>query len=147
MLALGIQYNDRNDSLESNDVRASYFFYFQSSVSSNKQYKFAHWFLIVQWQVREFERNGVNLTMSKREEMEKLKSQIDELSLQYVHNLNSDNSFILLSEPELVGMPPQFIKVSYQNFYHFTEFILLFISHLLASCFFSWIYYLYLHQS
>ncbi|XP_038984277.1 probable thimet oligopeptidase [Phoenix dactylifera] len=64
----------------------------------------------IQCLVREFERNGVNLTMSKRKEMEKLRSQIDELSLRYIQNLNGDNSFIPFSEPELAGMPPQFIE-------------------------------------
>ncbi|KAJ6809079.1 putative thimet oligopeptidase [Iris pallida] len=64
----------------------------------------------VQCLVKDFERNGVNLTLSKRIEMENLRSQIDKLSLQYVQNLNEDASFVLVSEPELAGMPPHFIE-------------------------------------
>ncbi|WOL03678.1 hypothetical protein Cni_G12398 [Canna indica] len=60
--------------------------------------------------VEEFERNGVNLTPSKKKELENLKTQIEGLSFQYVQNLNLDNSFLLLSESELSGMPLQFIK-------------------------------------
>ncbi|KAJ8466646.1 hypothetical protein OPV22_029198 [Ensete ventricosum] len=60
--------------------------------------------------VKEFERNGVNLTPSKKKELENLGARIEELSLQYVQNLSMDNSFLLLGEPELAGMPSQFIK-------------------------------------
>lgn len=51
--------------------------------------------------------------MSKRKELENLRSRIDKLSSQYIQNLNEDSSFLLLSEPEMAGMPPQFVKVGY----------------------------------
>ncbi|XP_065021146.1 probable thimet oligopeptidase isoform X5 [Musa acuminata AAA Group] len=60
--------------------------------------------------VKEFERNGVNLTPSKKKELENLGARIEELSLQYAQNLSMDNSFLLLGESELAGMPLQFIK-------------------------------------
>ncbi|XP_073299843.1 probable thimet oligopeptidase [Primulina huaijiensis] len=64
----------------------------------------------VQYLVRDFERNGLNLTSTKREELQRLRTQIDELSLRYIKNINDDNSFILLHEMELVGLPPDFLK-------------------------------------
>ena len=63
-------------------------------------------------QVKEFECNGVKLTQSKRKEMEKLKSCIDELNLKYIQNTNDFTKFLLLSEDELAGMPLEFLKVS-----------------------------------
>lgn len=69
------------------------------------------------WQVEEFERNGVCLNPSKKNELESLGKQIEELSFQYIQNLKMDNSFLLLSEAELAGMPLQFIEVSYCDFF------------------------------
>ncbi|XP_020083013.1 probable thimet oligopeptidase isoform X2 [Ananas comosus] len=63
----------------------------------------------VQCLVREFERHGVKLTLSKRNEMENLKSRIDELSLKYIENLNAGTKFVLLNEQELAGMPREFL--------------------------------------
>lgn len=63
-------------------------------------------------QVNEFERNGADLTSSKRKEMENLTSQIEKLSLEYIQNLNNDNNFLFFSEAELAGMPSEFIKVN-----------------------------------
>ncbi|XP_050206884.1 probable thimet oligopeptidase isoform X2 [Mercurialis annua] len=60
--------------------------------------------------VTEFERNGLNLTITKREEAQRLRAQIDELSLRYVQNLNDDSTFVLFSETELVGLPPEYLK-------------------------------------
>ncbi|CAL4972605.1 unnamed protein product [Urochloa decumbens] len=60
--------------------------------------------------VKEFERNGVKLSQSKRKEMEKLKSHIDELNLRYLQNLSDFTKFLLLSEDELAGMPFEFLK-------------------------------------
>lgn len=60
--------------------------------------------------VRDFERNGLNLTSTKREEMQRLRTQIDNLSFQYIQNLNDDNSFLLFSEAELAGLPLEFFK-------------------------------------
>lgn len=68
--------------------------------------------IIMLEQVKEFERNGVKLSQSKRKEMEKLKSHIDELNLKYLQNLNDFTKFLLLSEDELAGMPFEFLKVS-----------------------------------
>ncbi|KAM6555594.1 hypothetical protein CsatB_002613 [Cannabis sativa] len=60
--------------------------------------------------VKDFERNGLNLTSTKREEMQRLRTQIDDLSFQYIQNLNDDNSFLSFSETELAGLPPEFLK-------------------------------------
>jgi Zn-dependent oligopeptidase len=68
--------------------------------------------LIMVEQVKEFERNGVKLSQSKRKEMEKLKSHIDALNLKYLQNLNDFTKFLLLGEDELAGMPFEFLKVS-----------------------------------
>ncbi|CAI9093276.1 OLC1v1028741C1 [Oldenlandia corymbosa var. corymbosa] len=61
--------------------------------------------------VQDFERNGLNLPMTKREELQRLKTQIDELSMQYIRNLNDDQSYLLFTEIELAGLPPEFLKV------------------------------------
>lgn len=62
--------------------------------------------------MREFERNGAKLTQTKRKEMDKLKSHIDDLNLKYIQNMNDFTKFLLLSEEELAGMPLEFLKVS-----------------------------------
>uniref|UniRef100_A0A453G3M2 Peptidase M3A/M3B catalytic domain-containing protein n=1 Tax=Aegilops tauschii subsp. strangulata TaxID=200361 RepID=A0A453G3M2_AEGTS len=64
----------------------------------------------VQYLVREFERNGAKLTQTKKKEMEKLKSLIDDLNLKYIQNMNDFTKFLLLSEEELAGMPLEFLK-------------------------------------
>ncbi|XP_030449425.1 probable thimet oligopeptidase [Syzygium oleosum] len=64
----------------------------------------------IQFLIRDFERNGLNLATAKREEVQRLKSQIDELSCQYIRNLNDDCSYLLFSESELHGLPPEFLK-------------------------------------
>ncbi|PWA69772.1 zincin-like metalloprotease [Artemisia annua] len=63
-----------------------------------------------QFLVKDFERNGMNLTLTKREELQRLKAQIDELSMRYIRNLNDDNSFLLFDHSELLGMPLEFLK-------------------------------------
>ncbi|KAF5778218.1 putative neurolysin [Helianthus annuus] len=60
--------------------------------------------------VRDFERNGMNLTLTKREELQRLRAQIDELSRRYIQNLNDDNSFLLFDQSELLGLPLEFLK-------------------------------------
>ncbi|CAA6668038.1 unnamed protein product [Spirodela intermedia] len=60
--------------------------------------------------IRDFERSGVNLDSDKRKELDRLKSEIDDLSLLFIKNLTVDDSFLLFSESELAGMPPEFIK-------------------------------------
>ncbi|KAL0364273.1 UNVERIFIED_CONTAM: putative thimet oligopeptidase [Sesamum angustifolium] len=60
-----------------------------------------------QYLVQDFERNGLNLTSTKREELQRLRAQIDELSMRYIRNLNDDNAFLLFHDMELVGLPPE----------------------------------------
>ncbi|XP_022726409.1 probable thimet oligopeptidase isoform X2 [Durio zibethinus] len=60
--------------------------------------------------IRDFERNGLNLTATKREEVQRLRAQIDELSFQYVQNLNDDSTYLLFRENELAGVPTEFLK-------------------------------------
>ncbi|MQL93378.1 hypothetical protein Taro_026040 [Colocasia esculenta] len=60
--------------------------------------------------IKDFERNGANLNSDKQKELDHLKTQIDELSLQYIRNLTMDDSFLLFNELELAGMPPEFTK-------------------------------------
>ncbi|XVF85164.1 hypothetical protein PTKIN_Ptkin17bG0096300 [Pterospermum kingtungense] len=64
----------------------------------------------VQCLIRDFERNGLNLTATKREEVQRLRAQIEELSFQYVQNLNDDSTTLLFHENELVGLPSEFLK-------------------------------------
>ncbi|KAF5726694.1 putative oligopeptidase [Tripterygium wilfordii] len=66
--------------------------------------------LYIQCLVRDFERNGLNLAVTKREEVQRLRARIDERSLKYVQNLSNDDTFLLLSEAELVGLPPEFLE-------------------------------------
>ncbi|KAF7124820.1 hypothetical protein RHSIM_Rhsim12G0036000 [Rhododendron simsii] len=60
--------------------------------------------------IRDFEQNGLGLTITKKEELQRLRVQIDELSKRYVSNLNDDTASLLFSETELVGIPPEFLK-------------------------------------
>ncbi|CAD5316569.1 unnamed protein product [Arabidopsis thaliana] len=60
--------------------------------------------------VRDFEDNGLNLTAIKREEVERLKYEIDELSLRYIQNLNEDSSCLFFTEDELAGLPLEFLQ-------------------------------------
>lgn len=61
--------------------------------------------------MRDFERNGLNLTLTKREEMQRVRVQIDELSLRYIQNLHEDSTFLVFAESELAGLPQEFLKV------------------------------------
>ncbi|XP_057530920.1 probable thimet oligopeptidase [Amaranthus tricolor] len=65
----------------------------------------------VQSLVRDFEQNGLNLTSTKKEEVQRLLAQIDELSMQYVQNINNDCTFLLFTESELEGLPSELIQV------------------------------------
>lgn len=78
------------------------------------------------------ERHGTRLLPSKRIEMERIKSQLNELSLRYVENLNCDPKYLLLSEQELAGMPHEFIKVCFKT--HPYLFPTKIISELCISC-------------
>ncbi|CAK8567216.1 unnamed protein product [Lathyrus sativus] len=64
----------------------------------------------VQILVRDFERNGLNLSASKREELMRLRAQIDELSTIYIQNLNDASAFLPFNEAELAGLPLEFLK-------------------------------------
>nr|VDD01127.1 unnamed protein product [Brassica rapa] len=64
----------------------------------------------LQTSVRDFEHNGLNLTTTKREEVGRLKDEIDELSLRYVQNLNEDSSCLFFTEAELAGLPVEFLQ-------------------------------------
>ncbi|XP_065873653.1 probable thimet oligopeptidase [Euphorbia lathyris] len=60
--------------------------------------------------VTDFERSGLNLTVTKRDEAQRLRVQIDELSLRYVQNLNDDKTYLMFSETELAGLPSEYVK-------------------------------------
>ncbi|KAL0807092.1 hypothetical protein Bca101_099584 [Brassica carinata] len=60
--------------------------------------------------VRDFEHNGLNLTATKREEVDRLRNEIDELSMRYVQNLNEDSSCLFFTEAELAGLPLEFLQ-------------------------------------
>lgn len=55
----------------------------------------------------------MSLSLSKREEVERLRTEIDDLSMRYIQNLNEDDSVLHFSEFDLVGLPQEFIKVSF----------------------------------
>uniref|UniRef100_A0A2N9FSA7 Peptidase M3A/M3B catalytic domain-containing protein n=1 Tax=Fagus sylvatica TaxID=28930 RepID=A0A2N9FSA7_FAGSY len=81
------------------------------AVAARGEWKSAEAKRYTQSLVREFERNnGLNLTVTKREEVQRLKAQMDDLSLQYIKNLNDKSTFLLFSEAELAGLPPDFLK-------------------------------------
>ena len=60
--------------------------------------------------IRDFEWNDLNLTSTKREEVQRLRSQIYDLSVLYVRNMRDDSNFLLFSETELVRLPPEFLQ-------------------------------------
>ncbi|GAB4829314.1 hypothetical protein Ancab_018984 [Ancistrocladus abbreviatus] len=64
----------------------------------------------IQCLVRDFEGNGLSLTLAKREEVQRLRAQIDELSMQYIRNLNDDCTSLLFSDSELDGLPSEFLQ-------------------------------------
>nr|GMD89940.1 pectin acetylesterase 8-like [Ipomoea batatas] len=51
--------------------------------------------------------NGLNLRLTKREELQRLRTEIDELSKQYIRNMNDDTPFLTLSETALKGLLPE----------------------------------------
>ncbi|KAL2903544.1 putative thimet oligopeptidase [Bienertia sinuspersici] len=65
----------------------------------------------VQSLVRDFEQNGLNLTLTKKEELQRLQAQIDGLSMQYVQNINDDCTFLLFTKPELEGLSPELLQI------------------------------------
>lgn len=63
--------------------------------------------------LEDFERTGMSLSLSKREEVKCLRREIDGLSMGYTQNLNEDDSVLYFNELELVGLTQEFTKVSY----------------------------------
>ncbi|KAJ9672638.1 hypothetical protein PVL29_026029 [Vitis rotundifolia] len=64
----------------------------------------------VQCLIRDFERNGLNLTSTKREEVQRLRAHIDDLSVLYIKNMSDESTFLLFSETELTGLPPELLQ-------------------------------------
>ena len=62
-------------------------------------------------QVRDFERQGLNLRPELRDEAERLKTRIRELCNVFQNNLNEDETALQFTTEELAGMHPNFIKV------------------------------------
>lgn len=48
--------------------------------------------------------------MTKREEVQRLRTQMNDLCMEYIRNLNDDDSFLCFSETQLVGLPTEFFK-------------------------------------
>ena len=47
--------------------------------------------------------------------MDRLRNEIDELSMRYVQNLNEDSSCLFFTEAELAGLPLEFLQVFNRN--------------------------------
>jgi len=58
--------------------------------------------------LREFRRNGVNLSDGLRKELKTLKDRISELGLEFETNIAADNGFLVFDESELDGLPNDF---------------------------------------
>ena len=62
-------------------------------------------------QIRDFERQGLNLRPELRDEAERLKTRIRELCNVFQNNLNEDETELQFTAEELAGTHPNFIKV------------------------------------
>lgn len=62
----------------------------------------------------------MNLTSSKKEEVQRLQAQIDDLSTQYVQNINDDQTFLLFTESEIEGLPSELLQVIVQIYVFLT---------------------------
>ncbi|RYU76429.1 M3 family metallopeptidase [Hymenobacter persicinus] len=60
--------------------------------------------------VEEYERNGFALTADKRKELQALNDKISDLSLAFGANIAKDQSFLLVSEADMKGLPEDFKK-------------------------------------
>ncbi|KAL9271473.1 putative thimet oligopeptidase, partial [Drosera capensis] len=60
--------------------------------------------------VRDFERNGLGLTLARREEVQNLRTQMDKLSMEYIKNLNDDCTFLVFTKTDLDGLPSEFLQ-------------------------------------
>lgn len=62
-------------------------------------------------QVRDYERLGLNLSPEIRKEVERLKTTIGELCIEFQKNMNEENRRLYFTDSELAGLPADFIKV------------------------------------
>jgi thimet oligopeptidase len=60
--------------------------------------------------VEQYERNGFALTPEKRQELQKLNDKIADLSSAFMANVAKDQSFMLVSEADLKGLPDDYLK-------------------------------------
>lgn len=60
--------------------------------------------------VEDYERNGFALTPEKRKELQKLNDKIGDLSIAFGANIAKDQSFLLVSEADMKGLPEDFKK-------------------------------------
>eukprot|EP00741_Cyanophora_paradoxa_P006272 tig00000989_g6081.t1 len=59
--------------------------------------------------IQSFERNGLNLSAEKREQLKTLKKRLSELCIQYNQNLNEDVTSLTFTAEELEGMPEDYL--------------------------------------
>jgi len=64
---------------------------------------------LVDRMVRDFERNGLHLSVEKQAEAKEIKKRISQLGLQFSKNLGEDTSTVLVTREELAGMGEDFI--------------------------------------
>lgn len=76
----------------------------------------------------------MNLTSTKREELQRLRAQIDDLSMRYIRNLNDDITVLLFSDMDLVGLPPEFLKVGNSDTFFHSVTLLNLYHHFLPQC-------------
>ena len=60
--------------------------------------------------IEDYERNGFALTPEKRKELQKLNDKIGELSIAFGANIAKDQSFLMVSEADMKGLPEDFKK-------------------------------------
>ncbi|UOQ65495.1 M3 family metallopeptidase [Hymenobacter volaticus] len=60
--------------------------------------------------IEDYERNGFALTPEKRKELQKLNDKIGDLSIAFGANIAKDQSFLLVSEADMKGVPEDFKK-------------------------------------
>ncbi|MBO0360956.1 Zn-dependent oligopeptidase [Hymenobacter sp. BT186] len=60
--------------------------------------------------IEEYERNGFALTPEKRKELQKLNDKIGDLSIAFGANIAKDQSFLMVSEADMKGLPEDFKK-------------------------------------
>jgi thimet oligopeptidase len=65
---------------------------------------------LVELTMRDFKRNGLELSDADREQLVKLRSRLTELQTQFSKNLNEDKSSITATKAELAGLPDEFVK-------------------------------------